>query len=142
MNYLATFTEESDFTPFDGADTIECAGKFGQDCGEPLPEYNHRATVNYARNNWTAQVVWRHIGSTDDDDENNTYFVENLDSEDYIDASARYEFSNGMSLMAGVDNLMDSNPPILGDNQEQANTYPATYDVFGRTYFVRFGWEM
>jgi outer membrane receptor protein involved in Fe transport len=142
LNYLATFTEESDFTPFDGADTIECAGKFGQDCGEPLPEYNHRATVNYARNNWTAQVVWRHIGSTDDDDENNTYFVEKLDSEDYIDASARYEFSNGMSLMAGVDNLMDSNPPILGDNQEQANTYPATYDVFGRTYFVRFGWEM
>ena len=47
-----------------------------------------------------------------------------------------------MSLMAGIDNLMDTDPPILGDNQEQANTYPATYDVFGRTYFVRFSWAL
>ncbi len=142
FNYLATFTEESNFTPFEGADTIECAGKFGLDCGEPLPEYTHRATINYSRDNWTAQLVWRHIGETDDDDPDTLYFTDTLDAEDYVDASARYEFSNGMSIMAGVDNLMDTDPPILGDNQEQANTYPATYDVFGRTYFVRFGWEM
>jgi hypothetical protein len=25
---------------------------------------------------------------------------------------------------------------LLGDNQEQANTYPSTYDVLGRDFFV------
>ena len=39
LNYVGTFTNESDFTPFEGADTITCAGEFGNDCGEPLPEY-------------------------------------------------------------------------------------------------------
>jgi len=37
----------------------------------------------------------------------------------------------------GVDNLLDTDPPILGDNQEQANTWPATYDVFGRTFYFK-----
>ena len=40
-------------------------------------------------------------------------------------------------MNVGVDNLLDTDPPILGDNQEQANTYPATYDVFGRTWYVK-----
>ena len=25
---------------------------------------------------------------------------------------------------------------LLGDNQEQANTYPSTYDVLGRDFFI------
>ena len=135
INYIATFTEESDFTPFTGADVIECAGKYGNDCGEPVPDYNHRATLSYARNSWVAQAVWRYIGESEDDDDDTVYFADELDAESYVDVSASYGFSNGMSLMAGVDNLMDTDPPILGDNQEQANTYPGTYDVFGRTYF-------
>ena len=65
INYIATFTEESDFTPFAGADVIECAGKYGNDCGEPVPDYNHRATLSYARNSWVAQAVWRYIGESE-----------------------------------------------------------------------------
>ena len=142
INYVATFTEESDFTPFAGAEVIECAGKYGNDCGEPLPDYTHRATLSYARNSWVAQAVWRYVGESEDDDDETVYFADELDAESYVDVSASYGFSNGMSLMAGIDNLMDTDPPIIGDNQEQANTYPATYDVFGRTYFVRFSWAL
>ena len=33
-------------------------------------------------------------------------------------------------------NLFDKEPPIIGSNQEQANTYPGTYDVLGRDFFI------
>jgi len=36
----------------------------------------------------------------------------------------------------GIDNRPDKSPPLMGDNSEQANTYPSTYDVFGRRYFI------
>ena len=137
LNYVGTFTNESNFTPFEGADTITCAGEFGNDCGEPVPEYKHRVTANWARDNITAQLLWRYIGETSDDDEGTVYFVETLDGENYFDAAVSYAFNDNFAVNVGVDNLLDTEPPILGDNQEQANTYPATYDVFGRTWYVK-----
>jgi outer membrane receptor protein involved in Fe transport len=137
LNYVGTFTNESDFTPFEGADTITCAGEFGNDCGEPLPEYKHRVTANWSRDNITAQLLWRYIGESSDDDEGTVYFVETLDGENYFDAAVSYAFNDNFAVNVGVDNLLDTEPPILGDNQEQANTYPATYDVFGRTWYVK-----
>ncbi len=52
------------------------------------------------------------------------------------DASAAHSILSGASaesvdefiLIGGIDNVANEKPPILGDNQEQANTYPATYD--------------
>lgn len=137
VRYLGTYTTENDFLPFVGGTVIECAGFFGNDCGEPVPEYSHRTTFNWSRDDWTAQAVWRYIGEVKDDDSNNTYFVEKIDSENYIDVSGSYQINDNYSLSFGIDNLFDTEPPILGDNQEQANTWPATYDVFGRTFFLR-----
>ena len=73
----------------------------------------------------------------DDDDDGTTFTVEEIDAENYFDASASYEFNDHFKGTFGVDNIFDTEPPIIGDNQEQANTYPATYDVFGRTFFIR-----
>ncbi len=36
----------------------------------------------------------------------------------------------------GVNNLLNKKPQLIGSNQEQANTFPSTYDVLGRDYFV------
>ncbi len=138
INYIGTFTTESEFTAFEGADPIECAGKFGLNrCGEPLPDYTHRVTFNYLYDDWTAQLSWQFIGEVDDDDPSIEYTVEQLDSENYFDASVSYAVNDNYSVVFGIDNLFDTDPPILGDNQEQANTWPATYDVFGRTFFLR-----
>lgn len=50
--------------------------------------------------------------------------------------SGSWEINETYSVTGGIDNLFDTKPPILGNNQEQANTWPATYDVFGRTFWV------
>jgi len=136
LNYVGTYTTESDFLAFQGADVIECAGAFGLDCGEPLPDYKHRMTANWTMDDYTVQLSWRFVGSADDDAVE-TFFVEELDPESYFDLSGVYRFTDNYSVTFGVDNLLDTDPPILGDNQEQANTWPATYDVFGRTFYFK-----
>ncbi|MFK8029703.1 MAG: TonB-dependent receptor [Gammaproteobacteria bacterium] len=137
IQYLGTYTTENDFTAFAGDDPVECAGKFGNLCGEPIQEYGHRATATWNRDAWTGQFIWRYVGETEDDDDANLYFVETLDSENYFDVSGTYAFNDRYSVTFGIDNLLDTDPPVIGDNQEQANTFPATYDVFGRTFFLR-----
>ncbi|MEM8981688.1 MAG: TonB-dependent receptor [Pseudomonadota bacterium] len=137
INYVGTFTEENDFVAFAGDDPIECAGKFGNLCGEPIPEYKHRMAFNWTKDDVTAQFVWRYVGETDDDDDANLYAVETLDAESYLDAAVSYSLTENYSFTFGIDNVFDTDPPIIGDNQEQANTFPATYDVFGRTFFLR-----
>ena len=82
-------------------------------------------------------LSWRYLGEVTDDDPGNTYAVEKIGAENYFDASGTYRFTDNFWLTLGIDNLADTQPPILGDNQEQANTWPATYDVFGRTWFLR-----
>ncbi|GAC33339.1 TonB-dependent receptor domain-containing protein [Paraglaciecola polaris] len=136
VDYLGTFTRESDFLPGPGEPAIECAGNFGSDCGEPLPDYKHRMTFKWTGDDFTAQLVWRYIGETHDDDSGTDYAVEKIDGESYFNTSASYYFNDNYRVTAGIDNLFDKEPPILGDNAQQANTYPATYDVFGRTYYI------
>ena len=137
VNYVGTYTTESTTVPFAGGDPIECEGQFGLDCGEPLPEYKHRMTFNWSKDKITSQLLWRYVGEVKDDDVDTTYFIETIDGTHYFDGVVSYAVTDNYRVSLGVDNLFDEKPPILGDNQEQANTYPATYDVFGRTYFLR-----
>ena len=138
INYVATVTTESNFTAYDGAPTDDCSGAFGQTiCGEPLPEYKHRATATWSNDSFTGMLSWRYVGEVTDDDPSFLNYAEKVDAFNYFDVSGTYRFTDNWALTAGIDNLLDETPPLMGDNQEQANTYPATYDVFGLTYFLR-----
>ena len=138
LNYVATFTDESIFTAFPG-DTapVACAGKFGNLCGEPLPEYGHRASFRWSGDKITAQLLWRYVGEVEDDDVGEQFTFEKIDGYSTFDLSGTYRFTDNYWVTVGVDNILDEGPPVLGDNDEQANTYPATYDVYGRTLFIR-----
>nr|WP_232343491.1 TonB-dependent receptor [Novosphingopyxis sp. YJ-S2-01] len=139
LSFLGTWLDKYNVTPVaELPDTInECAGKFGQlACGTPLPEYKWASRASFIDGPITTSVRWRHIGSTTDDNPQIDYFVEKLDSVDYIDLSFAATVSDNLELALGVNNLFNTFPQQLGDNQEQANTYPGVYDVLGRDYFV------
>ncbi|VEL96149.1 TonB-dependent receptor-like protein [Alteromonas sp. 76-1] len=139
IRYLGTYTTESDFLPFDGSpDLIECAGEFGANCGEPVPEYKHRTTFTYSADDYTVQLLWRYVGEVNDDDDGQDFTVEEISAFNYFDLSGTYYLTENFRVTGGVDNLFNKKPPILGGNDEQANTWPATYDVYGRTYYVNF----
>ena len=138
ISYVATFTEESLFTAFPGdTNPVECAGFFGALCGEPLPDYGHRTSLRWTGDKITAQLLWRYVGEVKDDDPGVDYTVEKISGQSTFDLSGTYRFTDNYWVTVGIDNVLDEGPPIIGGNDEQANTYPATYDVYGRTFFIR-----
>ncbi|QSX42040.1 TonB-dependent receptor [Shewanella cyperi] len=63
-------------------------------------------------------------------------YAPTVDSIMYHDLSGYYDVTNNITLTAGVNNLLDEEPPYFTGNND-SNTDPYTYDVMGRYFFVR-----
>ena len=158
FSVLGTWNENNSFRPVAELDTvIECAGKFGIECGDPVPEFKWTARASFIDGPVTTSLRWRHVGSVTDDDDTVLYSdfngVEEIDSYDLLDLSFSFAVNDAATFTVGVNNIFDtlpgtptfdadgvvSNRPnslLLGDNQGQTNTYPSTYDVLGRDFFA------
>jgi iron complex outermembrane recepter protein len=113
------------------------------------PEYRHNVRVSYQKGPALVSLRWRHEGSTQDFRINNTFVGTTRNVQDtgnfptpfieaynYFDLALSLDVSEQLVLNAGVNNLFDKQPPILGTAQEQANTLPSFFDVLGRDFFV------
>ncbi len=144
--YVASFILDKDYV-VDGTNlSASCAGKFnvalgGDACRRPVTDLKHRATLYWSRDLYSLQLTWRHLSSVEDGDDENTYLVESIGSYNSLELGATYEMRNGVTYVGGVRNLLDEDPPILGSNSFEANTYPNLYDVFGRTYYLRASYQ-
>lgn len=140
--YVASIVNSKKYSVNGSTLESECAGRFnstlgGQACARPVTELKHRATLFWTRDVLSLQLTWRHLSGVDDGDEDVQYLVERIPSFDYFELGATYDFSSGITLIGGIRNLLDEDPPVLGDNSFEANTYPNLYDVFGRTFYGR-----
>ena len=113
----------------------DCQGQFGLYCGDPMSKWRGAFRTTYSTGPFMASLAWKYVGKVRDDDDANDYTVEKLKAYSLFDLSFGYEVNETFSLTAGVNNLFDKKPPIIGYNNQQSNTYPSTYDVFGRQYF-------
>lgn len=157
LNFNGTWTEANDFTPVVGRPEVdECAGRFGGNCGQPIASFKWASRFSWVDGPMTLSVAWTHLSGVDDADDAVDYAafngVERIGEYDLIDLSVSVEASENVTVSFGVNNLFDtlpgtpqfngitvSNRPnslLLGDNQEQANTYPSVYDVLGRDFFA------
>jgi len=84
----------------------------------------------------TTSFRWRHVGAVDDDDPTADFFVERIGGYDLFDLTFAFNVNDNLTLNMGVSNLFDKEPPILGSNQQQTNTWPSVYDVLGRDFFI------
>nr|WP_298925913.1 TonB-dependent receptor [uncultured Erythrobacter sp.] len=155
--FLGTWTETSNSVPdvSDPTNIVTCAGEFGLTCGEPTPSFKWTSRFSWSDGPMTLSTRWRHLSAVNDDTEVNDNFVERIDSYDLIDLTLSFDASENLTVSAGVNNLFDTLPStpifdaagnvindtnslLLGDfnNAEQSNTYPSTYDVLGRDFFV------
>lgn len=136
--WLGTYTKSNDFYAVQELDTFtNCAGKFGQSvCGNPQPKWKWSSRLSWADGPVTTSLRWRYVGKVRDDDDATDYVVENLKAYNVFDWSLSADLTDNFSLAAGVNNIFNKKPQLIGDNQEQANTYPSVYDVLGRDFFV------
>ncbi|MYL97318.1 TonB-dependent receptor [Novosphingobium sp. FGD1] len=129
-----------DYAPVPG-DTIECAGRFGAQCGVPLPKWRHTFRTGLDFDNASFSVQWRYFGSVKDDDDSYVYASERNKAQNYFDASFSFDATENFTFSGGISNIFDKKPPISagtqnGGNGEQSNTYPTVYDVLGRSLFI------
>jgi len=126
------------YSPIPGLDalTIECAGKFGVNCGDPYAKWRLSGRATWSADPIKLSLSWRHLSAVNDDDETTTYTTEHIKAYDYFDLTAAVDVAQAFTWQFGVNNMFNRKPPLLGDNQQQSNTYPSTYDVYGRTFFT------
>uniref|UniRef100_UPI0035CB0B1D TonB-dependent receptor domain-containing protein n=1 Tax=uncultured Sphingomonas sp. TaxID=158754 RepID=UPI0035CB0B1D len=126
----------------------ECVGSFGQTCGQPIPAWKGVTRFTWNSGPLTLSLRHRFIGAVTVD----TYVlplrsggvVPSLASlsnpviptQHYFDLSGSIDVGDRFQINAGINNLADRDPPIVGSSAPSDNTFAATYDVEGRTMFV------
>jgi outer membrane receptor protein involved in Fe transport len=128
---------------FTAGSTTDCAGLFGPLCQTVNPHWRHTLRMTW-NTPWNAlfSLQWRYIGETALDlnalqNAGNTADPK-LPSYSYLDLATEWRVSTMFTVRAGVNNVLDSDPPIVStlvSGIGTPNTYP-TYDLLGRQLFV------
>ena len=143
--YYGNYQLDNTFQNTATSDVIDCPGFFAGRCGEPLPEYKHTAQFSYLYGPLTASLRWRLIGGTDAEGAGNgpvgpdttlSDLSSSIDTFNYLDVTMQYAVNENLDLTLGVQNITGKDAPQLGSTvNEQANTWPATYETLGRQLF-------
>lgn len=151
IRFVGTYRIEDGFQATSNDPFLDCAGTHGGRFGEcftsePKPEWKHTMFVTHNIGDLATTLRWRYLSGTDADDSIDPangfedyadFRGGEIDAFNYVDLSANYQLTESVNIAGGIQNLFDKEPPINGDSfSEQANTYPATYDTLGRSYFV------
>lgn len=137
FNNTLSLIETWDQQEFAEAPVVSCKGKWAAECGYPTPDIRNNLRATWQTPwNVTASVLWRHIGGTDDLNEN-----VDIDSYDYFDVAGIWDVWENTSVRLGMNNVLDKAPPIVGDgagpsNNGNGNTFPGMYDALGRYMYL------
>ncbi|WP_194954844.1 TonB-dependent receptor domain-containing protein [Sphingopyxis solisilvae] len=132
----------------------ECVGYYSVNCSftgsiQPELQFSQRFTLGFDKVDLS--LLWRWIDGVefepqqiiDDGGPANSVdprFLK-VKSAHYFDLTGRFNVSENLVFTATVQNLLDKQPPILGNTigsttYNSGNTYPSTYDALGRRYAV------
>lgn len=141
-------------TPAPGQHTYDCAGLYGNTCNNGInPKWRHTLRVTWDTPFHTLlSLQWRYIGSVklDNNDSDpslngaefgvyNPYDAR-IPAMSYLDLSAIWTVWRGISIRAGINNILDKDPPLIPTDISgtgSPNTYPS-YDILGRQAFLGF----
>ncbi|WP_240623194.1 TonB-dependent receptor plug domain-containing protein [Brevundimonas lutea] len=141
LNFSATLLDEYIVDVGDGSTIYDCVGFYGNQCGQPTPEYRHRARLTWVTP-WAVDIsgTWRHMGEAelfvlngDGGNRIDRYF----DAENYFDLSAAWQIRDNVNFRIGVNNVFDNDPPLSYSvgTTGNGNTYPQSYDALGQYWF-------
>jgi iron complex outermembrane receptor protein len=114
-----------------------------------LPKWRHTARIGYVDGPAQISVRWRYNGPGVDTRIINTFNGLVRTEQDpalfpnrrvgafnYFDLTGSVAVTDNFQLTAGVNNLFNKTPTVLGAAQEQGNNFPGFYDPLGRDFFV------
>jgi len=119
--------------PFAGAETDELAGLYRN---QAYNDERAKLTAIWNYGDWTVNYSLDHYSSLTADLQ---FFdgTQNIPSQSYSDIAVTYAVPwQESSVTVGINNALDKDPPFI-ESGFTGGTEPATYRVFGRTWFVR-----
>ena len=148
------YLQKDEVTPIKGF-SYDCAGLYGVTCLTVNPRWRHNVRLSWQTPwNILLSAQWRYIGSVsvDANDSQPTLqlinnasnggaydaFDAKLGSVSYLDLSGYWDVSPHFTIRAGVNNVLDRDPPLVNAFVSQSgspNSFP-TYDLLGRVIFV------
>lgn len=131
VSYLGRY----DLTPYQGADTIEYAGKITGGRGS-FAKWRSLGSLVLAKGSWSGSYTLQYIGNADDINASPGDIGDHAPSVTYHNVQLKYAFSPAVDLAFGVDNLFDKAPPFI-QSYTDANTDTMTYDLLGRRWNAR-----
>lgn len=143
--FLGTHVTENVFISDEISSPVECSGAFGNNCGQPDPEWRSNTRVTWSKGPVAISTRWRYIGATKEDrivnDETGDLVVADfargrIDAKHYFDLSFTYQYNEHFSFFGGIDNIFSNLPAIIGSSQEAANTFPRTFPTLGSRFFI------
>jgi outer membrane receptor protein involved in Fe transport len=165
LAFNGNLTERARFQASTAASFIrECVGFYSSSCQpiQPRHSWTLRSTLSWAGDIDTS-LLWRHIssarlepregpagnvcpivgevGSCGQDPASIFDPYENIPAYNYFDFSVRAAMAENMTFIFTVANLLDKQPPVVGNNIGQTafnggNTFPSNYDPVGRRFNV------
>lgn len=124
---------------------IDCNGFYGTSC-DPISEWSANQRVTWTLDKWTVSAMNRYLSGIDilEDERASTFSAfQKIEGYSYLDLYASYDVMEGVNVNFGIDNALDKDPPIVGNEAgsttfNSGNTFPSTYSVLGRIYTLGF----
>ena len=150
LRLIGTYVLDRTLRTAPGTPSFNCAGYYGADCEDPEPRWRHVLTLTWeASGDVHLSVTWRYVGPVTVSAASSNPLLSmpfpqadyRLGARSYVDLSASWRINRRLEVRAGVNNLFDVAPPVVGTDFQSgiaanANTYPGAYDTLGRWLFV------
>lgn len=142
---IGTYFMTKEYVPLPGdeAATYDCAGYVTPEClnssGNAVaqPDWRHTLTLTYASDSfWSVQAKWRYFSEVDYELETDELLAgKGISAQSYLDLKGTFEVNDYTSLLVGVNNALDKEPPMVGGTlSSNGNAIAGFYDTLGR-YF-------
>ncbi|BCO18231.1 TonB-dependent receptor [Alteromonas sp. KC3] len=131
-NIVGSYNLDKTYQPLlsDPSLDYDCSGIVSVQCFAQ-PKWRHTMTANYSMDDWTAIARWRYYGDVDFEGEGG------LSSYSFFDLTGSYQINDYLAVSAGVNNVLDKEPPMVGGSlSTNANTVAGFYDTLGRYLFT------
>ncbi len=132
-----------------GDGKFDCVGYYGFSCGTPNPEWRSKSRVSWATPwNVDLALTWRYMSAVQADtlSQNPLLIGQTLSvnaelaAQNYFDLAGAWNATKNITVRAGVNNLLDKDPPVTTlngpSNFGNGNTFPQVYDALGRRVFL------
>lgn len=135
VSLIGTYMLKKEYDPLPGTDSkYDCVSNLDNSCFAQ-PKWRHVMTFRYDSGDfWDVTLKWRFFGAVEDYTGKDTLVKDSgISSQSYLDLKGGFTINDYTSVLVGVNNILDREPPMVGGTlSTNGNAIAGFYDTLGR----------